>query len=209
MIIYLSGAVRRDMVKLHPNLGFMHTPVMGNPRIPGTICGADTGLYGKPKDWTLTGYLRWVEHNQAILPPPMFFTAPDVVGDAEATWYASVPVLPQLRALGVKTAFVAQDGIDEIWDHTPWELFDCLFIGGSTDFKLGPVAYRVTQEALRRGKTVHMGRVNSYARLAIAYSWGCHSADGTFAAFGPYENAPQIVGWLARLEAEERMRAAA
>jgi len=42
----------------------------------------------------------------------------------------------------------------------------------------------------------------------LAWDWGCDSADGTYVAFGPYKNGPEAVGWLARIEAEERMRAA-
>lgn len=193
------------MVGLHPRIGFMHTPVMGNARIPGTMAGADTGLFGKPKAWTLDNYLRWLDEQQKITPPLLFATAPDVVGDAVATLRKSLPVLPQIQALGIPAAFVAQDGLEFIWNETPWEMFDCLFLGGSTDWKLGPVARDAVDEAIERGKWVHMGRVNSYARMELADEWGCDSTDGTFAAFGPYQNAPQIVGWLARLEAKKRM----
>jgi hypothetical protein len=42
-----------------------------------------------------------------------------------------------------------------------------------------------------------MGRVNSRRRLRIAAQMGCHSADGTFLAFGPDRNLPHLLGWLA------------
>jgi hypothetical protein len=66
----------------------------------------------------------------------------------------------------------------------PWEAFDALFIGGDDRFKLwSPLAWAVVQEAVVRGKHVHMGRVNSAARLRYAAHLGCKSADGTFLKF--------------------------
>lgn len=45
--------------------------------------------------------------------------------------------------------------------------FDVLFLGGSTAWKLGSAARRLTTEAKARGKQVHMGRVNSLKRLML------------------------------------------
>jgi hypothetical protein len=78
----------------------------------------------------------------------------------------------------------------------PWPWFDVLFLGGSTAWKLGPAARRLTAEAKARGKRVHMGRVNSLRRLRYADATGCDSADGTFLAFGPDVNLPALLGWL-------------
>ena len=52
-----------------------------------------------------------------------------------------------------------------------------------------------TAEAKRRGKQVHMGRVNSARRYRYAEAIGCDSADGTYIAFGPDVNLPKVLAW--------------
>ena len=71
-----------------------------------------------------------------------------------------------------------------------------LFLGGSTDWKLGPAARALTAEAKRRGKRVHMGRVNSLKRLRYADAIGCDSADGTCLTYAPDANLPRLLAWL-------------
>jgi hypothetical protein len=116
------------------------------------------------------------------LPGCLFVTAPDVVGDAFATrelwrdWY------PALSAYGLPLAFVLQDGVEDV--GVPWLECGAVFVGGSTAFKLGPTARMCVQEAKRQGKWVHMGRVNTAARLRYAQHIGCDSVDGSgFARF--------------------------
>lgn len=118
----------------------------------------------------------------------------DVVGDAQATWTRSEPWLHRIRQLGYPAALVAQDGLEEM--DIEWEAFDVLFIGGSTEWKLGAHARAIVAEAKRRGKRVHMGRVNSLSRLRYAQAIGCDSADGTYITFGPDVNMPKVLGWL-------------
>jgi len=74
----------------------------------------------------------------------------------------------------------------------PWDDFDALFIGGTTAWKLSEAVYQLCQEAKRRGKWVHMGRVNSLRRMRLAESFGCDSADGTMLRFDPNRN---VQGW--------------
>ncbi len=64
------------------------------------------------------------------------------------------------------------------------------------EWKTGEVARAITDEARRRGVWVHMGRVNSWARLRYARQTGCDSADGTYLAFGPSKNLPKLLRWL-------------
>jgi hypothetical protein len=106
-----------------------------------------------------------------------FVTLPDVVGDARATadlfnkWYWSI------RNRGLPVGLVAQNGIDEL--GVPWDKIDALFIGGDDEFKLGPVAEELALEGKRRGKWVHMGRVNGRRRVEYAKTLGCDSFDGS------------------------------
>jgi hypothetical protein len=86
-------------------------------------------------------------------------------------------------------------------DQVPWDLVNCLFVGGSTEWKLSMGARRCVVRAQREGKLTHMGRVNSYRRLSLADGWGVDTADGTFLAFGPTKNLPRLLNWIDKLEA--------
>jgi len=111
----------------------------------------------------------------------LFVTVPDVVADARATanlfevWWGAV------ARRGLPAALVAQDGLEYLqrWLPMVWPRIDALFIGGSTEWKLGSSAEALAAEAKRRGKWIHMGRVNSARRIRYAASIGCDSVDGT------------------------------
>jgi hypothetical protein len=161
-------------------IGYIDTPAQGNKRPEG---------------------VAWCADNAATC---LFAVAPDVVGDALATTIKSRPWLARIRALGYPVAYVAQDGLENLRGRTvsggltfpvPWDSFDVLFIGGTTEWKLGPVARDLVAEAKSRGKWVHMGRVNSERRFEYARAIGCDSADGTYLTFGPDTNLPKLLAW--------------
>jgi hypothetical protein len=194
-MIYLSGHYRDSLLGV-PGVGFIMTP--GSPngtaalaRLPWAV---DTGIFGRPDAYDRDGYLAFLKERRGALATCLFATAPDVVGDAVATWNRSRDVLPLLRVLGYPAAFVAQDGIER--EVVRWDAFDVLFLGGSTPWKLSHHARDLTAEAVRRGLPVHMGRVNSYKRLQTAKMWGCVTCDGNLLAFGPDTNLPRIRWWL-------------
>lgn len=178
-------------------LGQIATPAAGNRVQPEAEWIADNAVFaGKyPGD---ADYLSWLADRAEMASACRFVVAPDVVADAAATLALSLPMLPRIRALGFPAALVAQDGLEDL--DVPWDAFDCLFIGGSTEWKLGPAARQLTAEAKRRGKWVHMGRVNSRQRLLYAAGIGCDSVDGTYLAFGPDRNLPTLLSWLRELE---------
>lgn len=193
-MLYLSGCVNPA---LPPEVGLMVTPMMGN-RIPmDRTWAADTGCFAQPHRHDDDRYLDWLGNRVHLAGSCLFATAPDVVGDAKATLKRSTPMLQHIRDAGYKAALVAQDGMAP--DDIPWREVDALFIGGTTDWKLGHEAAALADHARRLGLWVHMGRVNSLRRLRIAQSFGCQSADGTFAAFGPDKNIPRIQRWLKQL----------
>lgn len=198
-VIYLSGCIR-DL--RHSRLGFMFTPQMGNHIPDDVVWAADNGRFSAPHKYTDEKYLAWLSERDASR--CLFATAPDVLADHNATVALSVPLLPRIRALGYKPAFVAQDGFDSA--TTPWDEFDVLFIGGTTEFKLS--CGDAIREAKRRGKWVHMGRVNSFQRLRVATAMGCDSADGTYLKFGPDINGPKLIGWLNELNRSPMLGAA-
>jgi hypothetical protein len=174
-------------------LGAIRTPAQGNRLPDGAAWIADNGCFGKgyPGD---REYLSWLASLLPYAGSCQFAVAPDVVGDATATLERSAAFLPLIRAMGYRVALVAQNGLEDI--DVPWGGFDVLFIGGDTAWKLGPAARRLTAEARARGKDVHMGRVNSLRRMRYAEAIGCTSADGTFLAFGPDVNLPELLSWV-------------
>jgi hypothetical protein len=102
-----------------------------------------------------------------------FVSAPDVVADAHQT-LAQWPFWSRLiRGVGFVPALVAQDGLTV--SDVPWKELSALFIGGSTEWKLGPQAQTLMAYAKTRGLWVHVGRVNSRKRIwhfgRLADSW--------------------------------------
>jgi len=173
-------------------IGFIDTPAQGNHRPAGVVWCADNGCFGKgyPGDQK---WLGWLADNAHAADTCLFATAPDVVGDAAATLARSAPWLPKIRELGYPAALVAQDGLEDL--EVPWGEFDVLFIGGSTEWKLGAAVRRLVGDAKRCGKRVHMGRVNSEKRYRYAMGIGCDTADGTYLTFGPDQNLPDVLAW--------------
>lgn len=94
----------------------------------------------------------------------------------------------------------------------PWDEFDALFIGGTTRWKLSEAAHELAAEAKRRGKWLHMGRVNSWPRMQIASAMGCDSVDGTYLKYRQREGEgvgeAEIAEWLAALERQPILWAA-
>lgn len=194
-MIYLSGAIREEMSGGRSDLGFMLTPRGGHrPDLSRTVWAADTGCFTDPEGFSLQHYLNWLASHSGDAERCLFATAPDVVGDAVATLERSLPVLPVIREAGFRASLVAQDGLETL--RVPWDAFDTLFLGGSTPWKLSHHARDLTAEAKRRGKFVHMGRVNSLLRLQTGRMFGCNSADGTYVAFGPDRNLQRLRTWL-------------
>jgi hypothetical protein len=205
-------------------LGMIDTPAQGNALPTDVNWCADNGCFsaGYPGD---DGYLAWLARRTDRAARCAFATAPDVVSDAAATLTRSAPLLPRIRQLGYPAALVAQNGIENL--TVPWDTFDVLFLGGGpeclpcryirpatdratrhcphcgrplVEWKLGGAASRLTAEARRRGKQVHMGRVNSETRIRYARKIGCHSADGTYLTYGPDTNLPKLLAWLRRID---------
>jgi len=191
-----------ELVGARPDLGFLLTPRMGNQfNLLAGPWAADNGCYSAGDAFDLGAYLDFLSCRQHAAATCLFAPAPDVLGDAEATWRRSGPVLEEIRARGFKAALVAQDGLRD----PPWDRFDVLFIGGSTEFKLSHHARDLTAAACAHGKNVHMGRVNSETRLRTAAMWGCKSSDGTFLAFAPDTNVPRLTRWLDSIAEQPQM----
>lgn len=205
-MLYLSGCVRPD---LPPDVGVMLTPMMGNRLPDDRVWAADTGCFAQPAKHDDDTYLAWLSDRADAADRCLFATAPDVRPEfsptpAADTLERSAPMFKRIRSCGYKAALVAQDGLES--EAIPWDDFDALFIGGSTEWKLGDACTLLVREANRRGKWTHSGRVNSLRRLRHVRWQGCRSADGTYLAFGPSINTPKLERWLSTLAVEPVMR---
>lgn len=129
------------------------------------------------------------------LPGCLFVACPDVVGDANATAHMFAKWHGAIARRGLPVALVAQDGLTP--ERVPWHLIDALFIGGTTNWKMGDDARQLIDAARLRGKHTHMGRVNSVRRLMYARSIGCDTADGSKFARWRDTYLPNILRWLA------------
>lgn len=174
-------------------VGLLNTPANSYRIEPGWTWAADNGCFNER---TYIGDDRW--HAWLSRQDPtgcLFASAPDVVGDHDATLARSGPWLSKIRALGFPAAFVLQDGATV--DTVPWDDCDWVFVGGSDTFKLGGADHLI-REARRRGKRVHVGRVNSGRRYQRFAQMGVDSCDGTFLAFGPDVLLPRLLSWVRR-----------
>lgn len=196
-MIYLTCTSATDsnlQLLRRPDVGVMLTPQTSWSLEIGEKWAADNGCYSQGENFDLDTYLAWLSRMKFATSSCLFAVAPDVVGNALATWERSRHVLPVMRSMGYKVALVAQDGLEGM--NIEWDAFDCLFIGGTTEWKLSEVSYSIALEGSKRGKWIHMGRVNSFRRFRAAKVSGMDSCDGTFMAFGPDKNLNKIISWL-------------
>ncbi len=181
MRILLSGSLTHilEITEAYPHfrryIGFLNTPRSYHSfeklkQYEYPIC-ADNGAFN---NFNLT---RWNTFIKSITPdtPLQWLSVPDRVEDMKETlrfyakWRPSLAHLPR--------ALVAQDGAEDC--ELPWSDFRCLFIGGSTEWKLSGAARDLIAEAQAREKWTHIGRVNSDMRLRYAYNLRVDSIDGT------------------------------
>lgn len=175
-------------------LGCITTPKQGNVYFPDewdTI--ADNGCFSDA--WRERAWFDWLTQQPRTM---RFAAAPDVFDPSGAPCHDATlerwrKFGPLIERHGFTPAFVLQVGAtaDTIPDAP------AVFIGGTTEWKLGPIARRIVEKVRDRGSWVHMGRVNSLRRLRYAAEIGCQSADGTFLTFGPDVNLPRLLRFLA------------
>lgn len=207
-MIYLSGALKAEQIGKRKDIGLLlgfreKKDFFGKTnKLHEVFWAADNGCFTNP-NLNVADYLVWLKKMSKWKETALFATAPDVVADADATFERSKDVLPKIRELDFPAAFVAQDGIENKTIH--WDTFDVLFIGGTTEWKTSDASFWLIKEAKRKGKFVHVGRVNSLTRLLWARLAGATSADGTYIAFAPDKNYRNLTRWLDVIKTQPAM----
>lgn len=203
MLLMATQAMPQMRAHAHPNLGRLVTPrhYCSVKEHDGLVWAADNDCYNglKPR-----AYNAMLDVLKGAPGRCLFVTVPDVLrcaichrevsdcpckrtpqrrvyGDARRTAEQFEIWAPALERRGLPVALVAQDGLEHLVD---WYTFTrhrlkALFIGGSTEWKLGPAAAAFVADAKAHGLWVHMGRVNSARRIRYADWIGCDSIDGT------------------------------
>lgn len=120
-------------------------------------------------------FLALLERERPSLDLCQFVAVPDVVGNALRT--LEIFEHWRYRLSGWKLAFVIQDGIESV--RIPWAEISAIFIGGTTEFKMGKQAADCIKAAIAIGKWVHVGRVNTPGRYEHFEELGADSIDGT------------------------------
>jgi hypothetical protein len=92
---------------------------------------------------------------------PIFVTLPDIVCDAQRTIELFRHF--KLRTNELPRALVLQNGIEYI--DIPWDDIAAVFVGGDDRFKHSEEAMRAAKTAKMLDKWVHVGRVNTAARV--------------------------------------------
>lgn len=195
MRLLVSGAtktLRSRPDKRH--LGHLLTPMNGN-RIDtllktGLPWAADNAAFSGFDEPAFLKMLDKIRGKSGCL----FVCAPDVVGDAKATLALFEVWESRIRQYGLPVALVGQDGLEAL--DVPWERIDAFFIGGSTNWKLGPAAATLAREAKARGLWIHGGRVNTKRRMQHMASIGCDSIDGSGFSRFPEVRIPLAERWL-------------
>lgn len=207
-LLLVSKSVRALLGTWREPLGQLFTPRMLSgleiTHACGVRWGADNDCFAGFDEDRYLAMLEAITYVAGCL----FVTCPDVVADSRATlrlfeqWQ---PVLLYVWATVNEDdvypgqlphqpiGFVAQDGQERL--PVPWDGFQALFIGGSTQWKLGPHAAALIREAKTRGKWVHVGRVNTLRRIKWFRALDVNSIDGT--GFARYTRARLPMGTAA------------
>lgn len=192
-------------------LGHLWTPATANSLArqdrTGLEWACDNAAFGD--QWSTEAFQAAVFDKIAVLTagkgrPPLFVPAPDVVGDSKATAIMFEVWEPTLALAGVPLAFVAQDGAER--QMLPWDRFSWLFVGGTrtyasgqwgegpyTEWKESKAAADLIGEAKRRGKRVHVGRVNSLRRMKHFYDLQVDTVDGSSFSMFPDTYIPKFI----------------
>lgn len=133
----------------------LRTPLT-NYALAGVPYGLDNGCFKQfnRKKWER---LLFEAHKNN----PKFVCLPDIVGDAVRT--LDLFDCFERQTNGLPRALVLQDGIGN--HRIDWSKLSAVFVGGSDNFKISNEAINACKTAKMLDKWVHVGRVNTAARV--------------------------------------------
>lgn len=197
VILLVSGATKSVPKYPERRVGRLLNPRSKNQLpeliLDGRPWAADNDAF---KGFRAEPFLRMLKdlHGCSHLKSCLFVAAPDHVGNWRETLSDYVFWQPMIRSLGFPVACVAQDGATA--GVMPWRSMQAVFIGGTTDFKMGTDARTIVAKARALGVWVHMGRVNGKRRVHYAKTIGVQSIDGTGFSRWPDTNIPLALSWI-------------
>lgn len=198
MILLVSGATKTmQKYKGHPNLGAFLTPRTGNSlkTLEGFLWASDNSAFNNFNEKRFIKMLEKIKGTDC-----KFVPCPDKVGDSKETMKLFYEYYPIIKKYNLPIALVLQDGMTK--DFIPFDLIDAIFIGGSTEYKLGHEVREIVSFAKKNKKWIHMGRVNSNKRLKYAYDIGCDSVDGSGYSMFAEIMIPKALNFLENIEKE-------
>ena len=133
----------------------LRTPLTGYA-ISNKPYGLDNGCFAEFKRKKWESLVKDAEKKN-----PIFICLPDIVGDARRTLDLFEYFSPKIN--GLPKALVLQDGIGNF--SIPWDEIQAVFVGGSDSFKFSDEAINACKVAKMLSKWVHVGRVNTPARV--------------------------------------------
>lgn len=143
-----------------------------SPQRPGGMFAIDNGAFSR---FDSSGFLRLLDRESPRKGLCRFVAVPDVVGSSVRTLEVFTRWAPRLA--GWPLAFVVQDGQEH--HPIPWDDISAVFVGGSTEWKMGRHATACVKAAKALAKWVHAGRVNTPGRFEHFEDIGADSIDGT------------------------------
>lgn len=176
MIVFLDTS--QDLDQCSKELGGVKclqllTPLTRyKPQKPESAFAIDNGAFSRFESDSFLSLLRRELPRQDLC---TFVSVPDVVGSAIRTM--EVFNIWKSKLCGWPIALVAQDGLEHI--SIPWSEISAIFIGGSTEWKMGRHAAAIIKAANAIGKWCHVGRVNTAGRFEYFEKLGADSIDGT------------------------------
>lgn len=177
MLLLVSGATKtiyREAAR-NPFIGALLEPRGAHDvaKVPPKMkMAADNGCFG---GLDVVRFIKMLERLQGS--EALWVACPDAVADAVETRRKFTVWAPIIMEYKLPIAYVLQDG-EEI-HRIPWDDISCIFIGGSTEWKMGAEVRDMVEYAKKLGKWVHMGRVNGKERMRYALELGCDSVDGS------------------------------
>jgi len=197
MRIYLGSTRDREYVAAmrKRDIGRVNHPASVITPYPSEKWCADNGAYSdylKKRPFNENRYLRYLE-KLVRFEPPQFGVLPDIVADGLRSLEYSIDWFVKGKLPKFSWYLALQDGMSVTDVESCIDLFDGLFIGGTTRFK--SEVYMWVQLGHRHNKPVHFGRAGIHQRLHEARRAKCDSADSAFPLW-ERERFFRFLGWL-------------